>query len=290
MNRKDKFQEILNPNQATALNASITGQVSRQTDRFCQSIILSLNKTGKVQVPKSNRHHLDIQIPYITLQLFISSFKTCFIEFTFFDCNKTRRKLILNNCRGICKNSIQSRLPLTRLPKECWINLCVDLNSLSLLCFGYSFDELDSILVAGSSKIRRIFACNSGNEGELPSGYQLPAFSSKILMNSAFFDDTCAILERKKGGDENRKEGKVVVLRGLSASNRSASNRSASNINSGRYCNGSFRKQLKPIEKADSFYENALNSLSGIGRNTPPFVHLNKEPLFYDPVSKAYVD
>jgi hypothetical protein len=280
MNRKDKFIEILNPNSALT-TIGLSGQISKQSDRFSQSTILSMHKSGKLQIPSSTRHSLNIQIPNLTFQVFLPSCKSFAIELSFFDNVKTRRKILLSSFHSISKNSVQSKLPIFNLPKETWLNLCIDIASLSSFCFSYCFEELDSISVTGACKVRRIFSCLN-NFGDLPSGYQLPVSSQNVLINSHFFEE---VFGAKKAFDENFKSDvKKMEGRGLSANNRSACNIS------GRYCALSFRKQLRPIEKSDSFYENAFNNISGKRKSTPPFVHLNKESLFYDPVSKAYVN
>lgn len=289
MSRKDCFIEIFNANNPQIQTyASLSGAISTQNDRFCKSLVLSLNKSDKVQIPKSSRQHLNIQACFITFQVFLTS-KSFSLEIFYFDTSNTKRKILLNNCRNYTKDTIQSKISISKLPKECWLNLCVDLGSLSLCSFFHAFYELDSIRVLGPCKICRIFATNQAIK-ELPCGYELPSFSKTVCVDSKYVEDTDSLLDkRKRVIDENFRfvEDKKSFgeNRGLSASNRSCAR-----ILTTRYMNKGFNKILKPIKKAESFFENAVNSLENIRHSTPPFVNMKKECLTYDPISKMYVN
>jgi hypothetical protein len=289
MNRKENIIEIFSANDPhLQTHASLTGPISTHNDRFCQSLILSLNKSCKVQIPKSSRQHLNIQSGFISFQVFLTS-KSFAIEIVFFDTSNTKRKIILNSCRNSIKDTIQSKISINSLPKECWLNLCIDLGTLSNWSFCHSFNELDTISVIGPCKIRKIFATSKPLSEDLPNGYELPSFSKTICVNSNYVEDTFSLLDRKKVADENfrlaEERVKVKENRGISASNKSCAR-----ILTTRYCKKGFKQVLKPIKKAESFFENAVNSLGTIRHSTPPFVNMKSESLAYDPISKAYIN
>ena len=296
MIRKDNFLEILNPGnvQQLALSA-MNGQISKVNDKYSQSEVLSLGKNGKLGIPRTNRQHLNISNQYLILQIFIPQSKSFILELGISDSSITRRKLIFTHCRGIQKDTLHSKISNAIFPRDIWTNICINLAAFTAICFNYGFNEIDSISISGFCKIRRIFSSKMSLEDiKLPKNYEFPGNSINTFVEPPGLDDTCLLLDiSKKGYDENSKiiekntkiheEKKAIYSNGLTY-------KSSSHIPNSRM-NYTHRKQnyLKPLEKVESLYQNMLNSLGNIRPSTPPFVHLNQDPLYYDPITKSYI-
>ena len=295
--KKEKFIELLNPNLSKTLDKiSLSGPVSKISDKYTQSDVFSLSKSGKLAMPRSPRQHLSMTNPFITIQIFIPSSKSFILDLSLLDSSYTKRKLTFANCIKIYKDPIHTKLPAAFFPKDSWCNLCIDLATLCSCYFSHTFNEIEAISIGGVCKIRRIFMSISPlDTEELPNCYKLPGKFLMFVVAPSSFEETAEILEAKcRVFEENaRKENKVskpkIEKRYCLVDNMSfRPNLQSQNVKSVNFTNRK-KNLLKPIEKIGSLYENMINSLSEIRYSTPPFVHTKQEALFYDPISKSYI-
>ena len=297
MIRKDNFVEILNPGNLQQLSLSnLSGQVARIYDKYSQSEVLSLSKTGKLLIPRTNRQHLGLSTAYLNLQIFIPHSNSFTLEISVGDCSVTRRKLIFTHCRGIQKDTLHSKISNSVFPRETWANICIDLAAFTGACFGYAFQEIDSIKIAGCCRIRRIFSSKLNfEEITLPINYQVPGNCAQAFVGPSSIEDTCSLLDiSRRTQDENinfsENKAKNVVERKEYGQKIATIHKSSSHIpnKSLGYTNRK-NKLLRPIDKVESIYENVINSLGTIRHSTPPFVHINDLSVYYDPISKSYI-
>lgn len=294
MIRKENFVEILNPCNLQQLSlSSLNGQISKIHDKYSQSEVLSLSKTGKLSIPRTNRQHLNISSPYLTLQIFIPHSKSFTLELHIIDSSVTRRKLLFTHCRGIQKDTLHCKIADSSFPREVWTNLCINLSEFTNACFGYSFQELDCIKVNGCCKIRRIFASKIRVEEIIfPSSYELPGHCTKVLVEPASIQDTVYLLDvGRKPQDENRVEARAKVRTEKRGETIVGIQKSTSHIpNKSMNYTGRKHSLLRPVVgRIESLYDNVINSLGTIRHSTPPFVHVNNESIYYDPITKSYV-
>lgn len=297
MIRRENFIEILNPSNPHQLTlASLTGQIAKLNDKYSQSEVFSLSKNGKISLPRTNRQQLDLDSPYITFQVFIPQSKTFNIEIGLLDSSITKRKLLFTHCRGINKDTLHCKVTNSCFPRDSWANICIDLSSFSASCFGYAFKEIENIYISGFCKLRRIFCSQLSIEDiNLPNNYKLPGYFVNLLVSPSIIEDTFSLLDAtKRQVDENSRviDTKVKLIEKNPYSGKV--NKSSTHIHRNQRKSigiGSTRKNTlyKLAERTESIYDNIMNSLGTIRHSTPPFVHINQDPLYYDPVSKSYI-
>lgn len=76
------------------------------------------------------------------------------------DLNNNKRRFIISSFNKEYKNTaLHVMLPFTAVKRGVWLNLCLDLVSLISDCFkGQSFRSLDTIILSGVFRLRKIFS------------------------------------------------------------------------------------------------------------------------------------
>lgn len=93
------------------------------------------------------------------MQVYIRSGKDFSVELAMTDGSNSKRRLVMStSIREMSISPLHSKLSLSLVKRDSWLNLCFDLVSLlSDVFLRQTFKSLDCIVVSGNCKIRRIF-------------------------------------------------------------------------------------------------------------------------------------
>ena len=159
-------------------DASISGQAVYQFDRYVQSEVFCLSSKSRLSFPKNMREQLEVFFGYLVFQIFVPSSKQFAIEISLFDSTSTRRRLCFVNCMEMMSTFIQARIPHKVVAKDRWANVCVDLQSFVRGCWGTDFHFTESFQVAGTCRLRRVFAVKYPLQDSLGRMKDQPGFTS----------------------------------------------------------------------------------------------------------------
>lgn len=168
--------EILNVAQAHSLSgAEISGHAQKAYDKTARSNVLTMDLTGRIKVPRSMRHSLEVFFPYVVFQVYLPSNRIFTIELIVTDTTGTRRTLIFTATRNIISSAVNTKIPHSGFAKDIWNNLCIDVALFVTESWGTVFNYVNSIMVTGYCRIRKIFALKWPLEScPGPTGYEFP--------------------------------------------------------------------------------------------------------------------
>nr|XP_039265245.1 protein CFAP20DC-like [Styela clava] len=140
-----------------------SGAAKRIYEKDLKSFVYHLEgstATSKLQLPKDGtKQTLFLTQRYLTFQVFIPFGKDFSVELSMTDSTNSKRRLLMStSIREMSITPLHAKLNLSIIIRDNWLNLCFDLVSLlSDIFLKQKFKSLDSIVVAGSCKIRKIF-------------------------------------------------------------------------------------------------------------------------------------
>jgi hypothetical protein len=127
----------------------------------------------KLQLPKMDKQTLALVQPYCVFQLNIPSGANVAIDLCVSDVSSNRRRILLSTSqRDVASSPLHAKVPLSDLPRDQWINMCVNMHSLVAGLFKtQGLKSLDSIVIGGTFQLRRIFTVKAQPPGSrVPSG------------------------------------------------------------------------------------------------------------------------
>ncbi|XP_028680433.2 uncharacterized protein C3orf67 homolog [Erpetoichthys calabaricus] len=136
--------------------------VWKEFDKESKSFIYILegsSQTNKMQLPKDSRSSLGLIQRYLILQIHLPLGKDFSTELIVTDMSNIKRRLYLSTVhKELSTTALHAKIPLARVKRKIWCNLCIDLLSFTNEIFkGAVFLSLDGITVTASCKLRKVF-------------------------------------------------------------------------------------------------------------------------------------
>jgi len=150
--------------------------VSKSYDKSLKSYIYEVLPGTKatLQFPKDDRQDLGLLQHYLVLQIFLGMDSTFSLEVVLSDtANHKRRLIFTNSVKEIEKTHFHIKIPLDHIKRNTWINLSFDLLSYFEMFPSSTFRSLESFIISGNYKLRKIFTMrgplieSSSNNDEL---------------------------------------------------------------------------------------------------------------------------
>ena len=192
--------ELYNPSSNDIIKLwKMRGKINKEFEPYSKSYIhiLLLGGVSIMSIPNDD-HLLQIQNTFLLFQFLLINPKGFNIELNVRDINNNKKKM---------------KIPLNNYPLNIWTNLLIDLNALFQQIYQNSLKYIDSILITGNIKIRRIYALKTKQE-ELPKSLDLGKFISP--QNYFLFDYNldCAKINIKIRENGYRKENNTPIKKG----------------------------------------------------------------------------
>ena len=152
--------------------------VKKEFDDALRTFIINIEgepARTKILFPKNSKQSLHITQPYLVFQLFIPSGRPFSIEVSLTDQNNIKQRLIFSSSnKEVIITALHMKMPCSIIETGVWLNLCLDINEL-IGVDDKTFSLLDSIVVAASCKLRKIFALKNRpiNNVDIPKNLQL---------------------------------------------------------------------------------------------------------------------
>ncbi|XP_014778712.1 protein CFAP20DC isoform X1 [Octopus bimaculoides] len=115
--------------------------------------------TTKMILPKDSRQSLVLIQHFLIFQLFLGRGQDFSLELGLIDLGNNKRRILLSTAqREIQCTPLHAKVPLLKIKRGVWINLCVDLvSAVNDLWKNQTFKAVDIITVSASCRLRRIF-------------------------------------------------------------------------------------------------------------------------------------
>ena len=148
-------------------NWKVSSAVQRIYDKSVKGYVFQCDggPLAKMQLPKDERRLLGLIQPYLVLQLSIPAAKPFALEMSISDTTRARRRILVSTSfRETVQTPLHTRLPLSALQRDVWLNLTFDLVALVATNFpGATFSRLESLALGAVCKVRRVFTLREQN-------------------------------------------------------------------------------------------------------------------------------
>lgn len=133
-------------------NWKVSGAVQRVYEKSVKGYVFQCEggPSAKMQLPKDERRLLGLLQPYLVFQLLVPAGKPFALELSISDTTRARRRLLFSTSfREPSRTPLHSRLPLSALQRDVWLNLTFDLVDLVASNFsGATFARLESLTLS----------------------------------------------------------------------------------------------------------------------------------------------
>jgi hypothetical protein len=100
--------------------------------------------------------------PFLCLQVCVPADASFNVEIVVSDDRRVRRRLMLSTAfKDVSTNPLHAQLPLACVPRDQWLNLCVDCAQLSADCFRQPFRAIEALTIAAHCTLRKVFRYGS---------------------------------------------------------------------------------------------------------------------------------
>ncbi|KAL7694796.1 putative cilia-and flagella-associated protein 20/C3orf67 [Plasmopara halstedii] len=170
----------------------IQGKVSKTFDKGIKGNVFLFdgNAETKMQLPKTTSCSLGLTQRFVLLQLFVPFTRSLSVEMCFADVQKVRRRFVIASAfRELVQTTLHVQLPLTTtdVPRDEWVNLVFDLQTLAALHFPTTkYRSLESISVSGTCRLKRIFTMKDAPTPSIGSQFDSYADSREIPRQFGF--------------------------------------------------------------------------------------------------------
>ena len=193
--------ELYNPSSNDNIKLwKMRGKIIKEFEPYSKSYIhiLLLGGISIMSIPSQEKHLLQIQNTFLLFQFFLINHKSFNIELNVRDINNNKKKM---------------KIPINNYPLNIWTNLLIDVNALFQQTYQNSLKYIDTLLITGNIKIRRIYAMKTKQE-ELPKSLDLGKFIT--VQNYFLFDYNldCAKINIKISENGYRKENTTPIKKG----------------------------------------------------------------------------
>ncbi|KAK1945772.1 Uncharacterized protein P3T76_002820 [Phytophthora citrophthora] len=158
------FVELLTAQgKAPASSWKLQGKISKTFDKGIKGNVFTLDGSSetKMQLPKTTSSSLGLAQRFVILQLLVPFTRSFSVEICFSDFHKVRRRFVVASAfRDTARTTLHVQLPLSAadVPRDQWMNLVFDLQTLSEIHFpDTGYRSMESICVSGSCRLKRIF-------------------------------------------------------------------------------------------------------------------------------------
>ena len=141
-------------------NWKVSGQVQRVYDKSVKGYVFQCEggAVAKMQLPKDERRLLGLMQPYLVLQLTVRDEAVRPRALHLRHHQGPSARPLLDELPRAVRTPLHTRLPLSSLQRDVWLNLTFDLVELVGTNFpGATFARLESLSLGSSCKVRRIF-------------------------------------------------------------------------------------------------------------------------------------
>ncbi|OQS07870.1 hypothetical protein THRCLA_00138 [Thraustotheca clavata] len=138
-----------------------TGKVRREYEKGSKAFLVNMEGTAsatKLALPKDSKMGLSMR--YLIFQVLIPAGKAVSLEFGVTDANNLRRRLLLSSAFRECAvHQLHAQIPFQSVRRDAWVNLTFNVDALVSQMFPQvMLRSIDSIVLSGTWRIRRIFA------------------------------------------------------------------------------------------------------------------------------------
>ena len=176
------------------------GKIIKEFEPLCKSYIhiLLLGGTSIMSLPNQENQFLQIKNSFLLFQFVLLNQKGIYIEL---------------NARDINNNMKKMKIPINNYPLNLWTNLLIDVGSIFRQVYQNNLKYIDSILITGNIKIRKIYSLKSKDE-ILPKSFDLGKYIN--IQSYLLFDYNLSYIKINFKINEysNKKENVTPIKKG----------------------------------------------------------------------------
>eukprot|EP01017_Pseudomicrothorax_dubius_P036390 TRINITY_DN5202_c0_g1_i7.p1 TRINITY_DN5202_c0_g1~~TRINITY_DN5202_c0_g1_i7.p1 ORF type:complete len:451 (-),score=87.42 TRINITY_DN5202_c0_g1_i7:555-1907(-) len=166
--------------------------IKNEFDKSLKTFVYELEGSScKLQLPKDDKQELGLVQPYIVLQIYIAPGQQFGFELVVTDTTKSKRRMMFTSAlKSVELNYFHCKIPISTVKRGIWLNLSIDLVSFMSLFKGQTFRSLDTIVINGPCKVRRLFTMRAPLVETLSED---GTEQQSNLLNTAFVPKTMAL-------------------------------------------------------------------------------------------------
>ncbi|TMW62866.1 hypothetical protein Poli38472_005484 [Pythium oligandrum] len=181
------FVELLSAQgKAPASTWRLQGKIIKSFDKNIKGNAYQMEGSAetKMQLPKTpTSSSLGLSQRFVVFQILVPFTRAFSLEIGYADFDKSRRRLVFASAfRETTTTALHAQIPLgTKVPRDQWINLVVDMQALTELYIpGSSFRSMESVCISGSCRLKRIFTMKDAPRSDaLVSMLNMPTTGKK---------------------------------------------------------------------------------------------------------------
>eukprot|EP01012_Entosiphon_sulcatum_P057727 TRINITY_DN81570_c0_g1_i1.p1 TRINITY_DN81570_c0_g1~~TRINITY_DN81570_c0_g1_i1.p1 ORF type:complete len:866 (-),score=79.42 TRINITY_DN81570_c0_g1_i1:67-2634(-) len=175
--------EVFSPQGSRPLSACVKLSnakfIQKVFDRQLKGNVVNLEgdtTQTKLQLPKQDRVSLGLVQPVLVLQIFAYPGQPLYFECVVNDAMGAKRRLIFSTSRkDVLFDPLHVQLPLCGVPRDCWLNFCIDAPALFARHFkGNQLKSIDAIVIGPCCKLRKIFTLKTRLADQYVPGVDIP--------------------------------------------------------------------------------------------------------------------